>query len=386
MSQERIQVQVLHEGYLSVKHSSLKGQKKRWVVIMQSVTPEQELKFTIRYYKHDDRKDDRGMAVLKNGMTVTSMRGAAFKISDSESKDIVFKASTDNEKRHWMAKVREALGKGDSFHVQMSSALSVIPRDHVLYVNGLDLVLINPVDGLCMRSWNIVRLHSFGCSGPLLWLQPCQCGNSSASTVYLTLGSGSNACLNVFNTIVRKAATQSVQGTRNATVDHHSWTCFVIDHSYHAQRPATPDGRSRFPPSPNQQLSASLPDDVFGMLTRSETSDSGLGSLYSSGQTTPDGPNQNHRNGSLPNIVTNDMDFPIQLRKWSDGYLSEQILSRNEGPPLPPRPNYTLTPSPTPRRKEFLISKSVSSEAVKPKFPPSPLAQRNQGMRKCPSS
>ena len=244
-------------------------------------------------------------------------------------------------------------------------------------------MLVNPIDAMSTRSWSIAALHSFGASGPLVWLQQCQCGDHviTAPPVFLTMGSGASAAQRLYQDIVRRAASVSICGTQSRNTGQHSWQCHVLDHARHAPRSSTPDpaGRARFPPHPPSQ-SSSMPDDVFTAtfgLKEKTQSDSGVNLSF---------PTSTQSCDDLITARTRAYMYEPRARAT----VSVDSVLTPDAPPPPPRPQHTF--SPCPKRKQiqyYHMVKSASSDAVKKTE--SPLIGkmeivRQRGMKKFDSS
>lgn len=219
----------------------------------------------------------------------------------------------------------------ETYYVQMTSTEQVCPLDSLLRVTQGDLVLTCPVSSLPTHSWEVASLHSFGTSGPQLWLQECGTCNEGAlpGPVYLTVGSGVSTCEDIFHQVCNIVCgngaltrTDSASGQRICHISTHE------GHEHHAlPPPACEQGRAVLLTrtlSPETVVSnSSVSDDKYEC-------DSGVSTRSNSGILTPTtycpSPHTSaRRQGSLPSPSQS---AAIQrLRKGSLPLLDYPVLS-----------------------------------------------------------
>lgn len=228
----------------------------------------------------------------------------------------------------------------------MTSAQEVFPLDSLLRVTQGDLVLMCPVTTLPTHSWKVASLHSFGTSGPQLWLQKCgKCNPDASGLVYLTIGSGVASCEDIFHQVCSIAGGNGTQDSNILSqLDSstgHARICYISAHQGHEQHTPTPtpqQGRAILlnrALSPEALASSSVPDDVWSSQSVSHDQDSGISTRSNSGIL-----NAAHhcspyhasaiRQGSLP-IPSRSMSIQRRLRKGSLPLLDYPVSSASCG-------------------------------------------------------
>ena len=239
----------------------------------------------------------------------------------------------------------------ESYYVQMTSCQQVFPLDRLLCVTQGDLVLMCPVTSLPTHSWKVVSLHSFGTSGPQLWLQQCKgCNQETASDpVFLTIGSGASACEEIFEQVCAVACGTGSQDknvlSQSDTVTGHTKTFYLAAHQGHEQHSPSPTPQHGQAVFLNRALSpdtlatnTSVSDDKWSSRSVScDHPDSGFSTRSNSGVLTTAMPPILHhhhesavRQGSLP-ISSHHRPTRSRLQKGSLPLLDYPVSSASCG-------------------------------------------------------
>ena len=227
----------------------------------------------------------------------------------------------------------------------MTSAEQVCPLDSLLRVTQGDLVLMCPVSSLPTHSWRVASLHSFGTSGPQLWLQECGTCNEGdvPGPVYLTVGSGVSTCEDIFDQVCNIVCGNGTQDSSMLTQTDSSSgqrICYIPaheGHEHHTPPPTCEQGRAVLLTqalSPETVVSTtSVPDDVLLYRPVIYDCDSGVSTRSNSGILTPvtysPRPHTSAiRQGSLPSPSQS---ASIRLRKGSLPLLDYPVSSASCG-------------------------------------------------------